>query len=244
MTNSTIDPDDRDRFDAVGTEWWDSEGPMKPLHLFTPVRIDFILEAISKAGLASPISATPLKGISALDIGCGGGLLCEPLARLGANMTGIDASSEAIRAATHHAETSGLSIDYHQTSSEELALSGKQYDLVYASEVIEHVADRPLFLNAMARLLRPGGVFVLTTINRTMPALAFAKFAMEYVVRIIPKGTHEFSKFVKPSELRSECAAVGLETNRITGFAPTPTGRFITTPVKAINYGISGQRKS
>ena len=201
MTNSTIDPDDRDRFDAVGTEWWDSNGPMKPLHLFTPVRIDFILEAISKAGLTNPDPTKPLEGISALDIGCGGGLLCEPLARLGADMTGIDASREAINAAKDHAETSGVSIDYHQTSSEALALSGKQYDLVYASEVIEHVADRALFLNAMATLLRPGGVFVLTTINRTIPALAFAKFAMEYVVRIIPKGTHEFTKFVKPSEL-------------------------------------------
>ena len=244
MTNSTIDPDDRDRFDAVGTEWWDSSGPMKPLHLFTPVRIDFIMEALSKAGLTNHNTAQPLTGLKALDIGCGGGLLCEPLARLGADMTGIDASSAAILAAREHASLSGLPITYEQSSSEDLARSDLQFDLVYASEVIEHVADRAVFLTAMAQLLRPGGVFVLTTINRTLPALAFAKFAMEYIVRVIPKGTHDFSKFIKPSELRSECAAVGLETDRTTGFAPTPTGRFITTSVTAINYGISGQRNS
>ena len=243
MTNSTIDPQDRDRFDAVGAQWWDTDGPMKPLHLFTPVRIDFILDALTKADLAHRDNAKPLTGLKALDIGCGGGLLCEPLARLGAEMTGIDASSEAILAASAHAKSQDLSITYQQISAEALAETGAQFDIVYASEVIEHVADRHLFLTSMATLLRPGGVFILTTINRTMPALAFAKFAMEYIVRIIPKGTHEFAKFVKPEELRSECAAVGLKTTRTSGFVPTPTGQFMSSRLTAINYGISGYRE-
>lgn len=247
MANSTIDPNDRDRFDAVGDAWWDSHGPMKPLHLFTPVRIDFILGAISRANITDKMTDhnknAPLTDLQILDIGCGGGLLCEPLARLGANMTGIDASSAAIAAAQTHSKDSELDISYQEISAEDLADTGALFDVVYASEVIEHVADRQLFLASMARLLKPGGVFVLTTINRSLPALAFAKFAMEYIVRIIPKGTHEFDKFVRPSELRKECETAGLIVDKTSGFVPTPTGGFTMAPLTAINYGVSGQHK-
>lgn len=242
--NSTIDPQDRDRFDAVGDSWWDSRGPMKPLHLFTPVRIDFIKSAIFRANIGNKTQTAPLEGLEILDIGCGGGLLCEPLARLGAKMMGIDASPAAIEAAKAHSKISNLSISYAEMSSENLAETGAQFDVVYASEVIEHVADRQLFLASMANLLKPGGVFILTTINRSLPALAFAKFAMEYVVQIIPKGTHDYHKFIRPAELRAECETAGLIVDTTSGFVPTPSGGFIQAPMTAINYGVSGVRTS
>lgn len=245
--NTTIDPEDRERFDALGEEWWSAEGPMKPLHLFTPVRIKFLLEALDEAGLASGPAEAPLTGVSILDIGCGGGLLCEPLARLGAHITGIDASAAAINAASAHAQTSGLDITYLNQPSEMLADSlaetGTCFDFVYSSEVIEHVSDQRLFLHAMARLVRPGGGFALTTINRSLPALALAKFAMEYVVKIIPKGTHDYHKFLRPAELRRLCHEAGLAVDHTIGFVPLPTGSFTMAPVTAINYGVRGRKR-
>ena len=245
--HTTIDPADRDRFDALGEEWWSADGPMKPLHLFTPVRIKFLLAALRDAGLASGPADAPLTGVSILDIGCGGGLLCEPLARLGGTITGIDASGAAINAASNHAEASGLDITYLNQPSEILAETvaetGAYFDFVYSSEVIEHVSDQRLFLQAMASLLRPGGGFALTTINRSLPALAFAKFAMEYVVKIIPKGTHDYRKFVRPDELRRLCDDVGLSVEQTSGFVPLPTGGFTIAPVTAINYGVRGTKR-
>lgn len=239
---TTIDPADRDRFDALGDEWWDTHGSMKWLHRFTPVRIEFILDAVRRAELTGPDANLPLAGLRVLDIGCGGGLLCEPLARVGADIVGIDASSEAIEAAKAHSVLSNLSAEYKNQTAEDLAATGAQFDMVYASEVIEHVSDRTLFLSSMAQLLRPGGVFVLTTINRSLPALVLAKFAMEYVLQAIPKGAHDFQKFVRPSEMRAECKAAGMIVDRTSGFVPTITGKFITAPLTAIGYGVSGVR--
>ena len=240
---TTIDPLEHEKFSKLAEEWWDPNGKFKTLHKFNPTRIAFIREKIINHFNISADEKKPFKNIKLLDIGCGGGLLCEPLARLGANMTGIDASSAAIAAARTHSKDSELDISYQEISAEDLADTGALFDVVYASEVIEHVADRQLFLASMARLLKPGGVFVLTTINRSLPALAFAKFAMEYIVRIIPKGTHEFDKFVRPSELRKECETAGLIVDKTSGFVPTPTGGFTMAPLTAINYGVSGQHK-
>ncbi|MGB2320343.1 MAG: bifunctional 2-polyprenyl-6-hydroxyphenol methylase/3-demethylubiquinol 3-O-methyltransferase UbiG, partial [Candidatus Puniceispirillum sp.] len=220
---STVDQKEIDTFAALSDKWWDMKGPMRPLHSFTPIRVDYITDAIRRIKGTLP-EQTPLQDLRILDIGCGGGLLAEPMARLGGIVTGIDVTSEAIDAARTHAKASGLDISYHCQSAEDLAASGATFDVIYASEVIEHVADRQVFVTAIADMLAEGGVVVLTTINRTLPAIAFAKYALEYIVRIVPAGTHDPNKFVKPAELRAEFAAVGLLLDDTTGFAPRPGG--------------------
>jgi 2-polyprenyl-6-hydroxyphenyl methylase/3-demethylubiquinone-9 3-methyltransferase len=181
-----------------------------------------------------------LAGLKILDIGCGGGLLAEPMARLGAEVTGIDVTAPAISAAKIHAESMQLAIDYQVITAEDLAPSGAKFDVIYASEVIEHVADRPLFIKAIATMLAPNGVVVITTINRSLPALVFAKFALEYIVRLVPAGTHDPRKFVRPAELRAEFAAAGIVLDDMTGFAPCPGGGFMPIGSLVINYAASG----
>ena len=235
---STVDQKEIDNFAALSDKWWDMKGPMRPLHSFTPVRVDYITDAIRRIKGTLP-DQNPMQNLRILDIGCGGGLLAEPMARLGGMVTGIDVTSEAIDAARTHATANGLDITYHCQSAEALAASGAKFDVIYASEVIEHVADRNVFVAAIADMLANDGVVVLTTINRTLPAIAFAKYALEYIVRIIPTGTHDPKKFVKPDELRSEFASVGILLDDATGFAPRPGG-FSRVASLVINYGISG----
>ena len=248
--SKTIDQNDIDRFDALAKQWWDENGPMKPLHLFTPVRLDYILRAIHNRGLAKKVTPPQnkntrkiLSGLKILDIGCGGGLLAEPLTRLGGALTGIDASSGAVAAATAHAKAEELTIDYRNLASEELAdKPGFQgyFDVIYASEVIEHVSDINSFASSIAQMLSPNGVVVITTINRTIPALLFAKFAAEYVLNLIPAGTHKFGKFVRPTELRSVFRASGILIDDVTGFVPSLKGGFSMSPLISVNYGASG----
>ena len=180
-----------------------------------------------------------------LDIGCGGGLLAEPMARLGGTVTGIDATPQAIDAARTHAAQSGLDIDYRCVTAEALAETGAVFDVIYASEVIEHVTDRRLFAASIAAMLAPGGTVVITTINRTLASLALAKVALEYIFRLVPAGTHDPARFVKPSELRAEFAASGIVLDDMTGFAPRPARRigangFFRTASLAVNYAASG----
>ena len=237
---TTADQTEIDNFAALSNQWWDQKGPMAPLHAFTPVRIDYILQSI---GRFFPIKTGPkpsLAGLKILDIGCGGGLLAEPMARLGAEVTGIDVTAPAISAAKIHAESMQLAIDYQVITAEDLAASCAKFDVIYASEVIEHVADRPLFVKAIATMLAPNGVVVITTINRSLPALVFAKFALEYIVRLVPAGTHDPRKFVRPAELRAEFAAAGIVLDDMTGFAPCPGGGFMPIGSLAINYAASG----
>ena len=215
---------------------------MAPLHAFAPVRIDYILDSVRRIGTSRD---DRLDGVRILDIGCGGGILAEPIARLGGQVTGIDATPQAIEAATAHATATGLTIDYRCTTAEALAESGAQYDLVYASEVIEHVTDRRLFAAAIAAMLAPGGTVVITTINRTLAAFALAKVALEYVLRTVPAGTHDPARFVRPAELRDEFAGAGIMLDDMTGFAPLPARRiggngFIRVGSLAVNYGASG----
>ena len=245
MSQTTIDADDIDRFDRQADQWWNPDGPMKPLHLFTPVRLDYILTIARRAGLSGPAGhAAPLDGRLVLDVGCGGGLLAEPLARLGAQMTAIDASIGAITAAQHHADAQGLAINYHHMPVEDLAarpdMAGR-FDIIYASEIIEHVSDRHTFLRSIAQLLSPEGVVVFTTISKTVPALMLAKFAAEYVLNLVPRGTHQFDKFIRPEQLSRECEAAGMLVDDVTGFVPTPGGGFRFSSVTAVNYGASGQ---
>ncbi|MGC6440092.1 MAG: bifunctional 2-polyprenyl-6-hydroxyphenol methylase/3-demethylubiquinol 3-O-methyltransferase UbiG [Candidatus Puniceispirillaceae bacterium] len=255
---TTLDEGDRARFEALGAEWWKPNGPMKPLHLFAPVRLSFFQKAILRAGLISPdqkaelsskpLAYKPLEGLHVLDIGCGGGILAEPMARLGAKVTGLDGSAAAIESARAHAKSQNLEITYRNQTSEELVDEVEKngaplFDVVYASEVIEHVADRRLFLCSMAKLLKPGGVAILTTINRNLASFAFAKMAAEYLLRLVPPGTHNASQFVKPEELRAEAGAAGLDLDYLTGFVPLPDGRFKMAPITAVNYGIAGQKR-
>jgi len=238
-TETTIDREDISRFDAVAERWWDMNGPMRPLHLFTPVRIDYLLKAARTRNHAG------LKGLKVLDIGCGGGLLAEPVARLGGRVTAIDASSGAIDAAKRHAELNELEITYLNCASEDLASDKAyqgQFDLVYSSEVIEHVSDRRRFLADIEALMADEGRFMLTTINQSLPALFTVKLAAEYLLRVIPKGTHQYDKFITPEVLRSECAEAGLVTEDVTGFTPTLSGGFRMSSVTAVNYGIFGGR--
>lgn len=255
MSNSTfsasdpasVDAADVARFDQLAAQWWDDTGAMKPLHQFTPVRIKYIVNSIRRAGLSnSPSSPHPLSGLKMLDVGCGGGLLAEPLVRLGAEMTAIDASKGAIHAAQIHAKSQGLVIDYQNMSSEELlAQAGNvgRFDLVYASEVIEHVNDRHSFLSTLAQLVRPQGLVIITTINKSVPALLGAKFAAEYLLKIVPPGTHEFSKFISPHQLVAEAAEHDINIENITGFVPRLSGGFRCSSVTAINYGVCGRRR-
>lgn len=237
---TTADQTEIDNFAALSDQWWDQKGPMAPLHAFTPVRIDYILQSIGRFFPIKTGAKPSLAGLKILDIGCGGGLLAEPMARLGAEVTGIDVTAPAISAAKIHAESMQLAIDYQVITAEDLAASCAKFDVIYASEVIEHVADRPLFVKAIATMLAPNGVVVITTINRSLPALVFAKFALEYIVRLVPAGTHDPRKFVRPAELRAEFAAAGIVLDDMTGFAPCPGGGFMPIGSLAINYAASG----
>ncbi|MEX0503234.1 bifunctional 2-polyprenyl-6-hydroxyphenol methylase/3-demethylubiquinol 3-O-methyltransferase UbiG [Alphaproteobacteria bacterium LSUCC0719] len=240
--NTTADQKEIDNFAAMSAHWWDERGPMAPLHAFAPVRIDYILDSARRIGTTAD---GRLDGVRILDIGCGGGILAEPMARLGGQVTGIDATPEAIEAAKAHAMTAGLAIDYRCTTAEALAESGPTFDLIYASEVIEHVTDRHLFAASIAAMLAPGGTVVITTINRTLASFALAKVALEYVLRTVPAGTHDPSRFVRPAELRAEFAAAGIQLDDMTGFAPLPARRvggngFIRIGNLAVNYAASG----
>jgi 2-polyprenyl-6-hydroxyphenyl methylase/3-demethylubiquinone-9 3-methyltransferase len=241
---TTADQREIDNFAALSDQWWDPAGPMAPLHAFTPIRIDYILANIERfwpvAARAEASRAQPLTGLRILDIGCGGGLLAEPMARLGGSVTGTDITEAAITAAALHASQNGLDIEYQCCTAETLASSGARFDVIYASEVIEHVADRALFIEAIARMLQPQGVVIITTINRSLPALLLAKFALEYIVRLVPAGTHDPRKFVRPAELRAEFAAAGIMLDDITGLAPRVSGGFRQTGSLAINYAASG----
>ena len=239
-SNSTIDLEDIERFEKLSRDWWNPEGPLKSLHQFTPIRIEYIKSSIKRHQKGNWESSKPLANIRILDIGCGGGLLAEPMARLGGIILGIDGSSLAIDSARLHANTSMLNITYAATTAEELAITDSQFDVVYASEVIEHVSDRALFLNSIRRLLAPDGVVIFTTINRTLASLALAKFAAESVLKIIPKGTHDFDKFVKPSELQNEALKAGIIIDDVTGFKPLLDGRFKFSSIVSVNYGASG----
>ena len=237
---TTADQTEIDNFAALSNQWWDQKGPMAPLHAFTPVRIDYTLRAIGRFFPIKTGVKPSLVGLKILDIGCGGGLLAEPMARLGAEVTGIDVTAPAITAARTHAESMQLAIDYQVITAEDLAASGAKFDVIYASEVIEHVANRPLFIKAIATMLAPNGVVVITTINRSLPALIFAKLALEYIVRLVPAGTHDPRKFVRPAELRAEFAAAGIVLDDMTGFIPCLNGGFTPIGSLAINYAASG----
>ncbi|MEL0090305.1 MAG: bifunctional 2-polyprenyl-6-hydroxyphenol methylase/3-demethylubiquinol 3-O-methyltransferase UbiG [Rhodospirillales bacterium] len=212
----SIDPREAEQFAALADQWWDPDGAFRPLHRLGPVRMGFIADMVS-AHLGRPRGIGQLDGLQALDVGCGGGLATEPLARLGAQTLGIDVTNKNIEAAKSHAESSGLKIDYELDTAENLASKNRTFDLVIALEVVEHVPEPDVFLRAIATLTRPGGLLITSTINRTPKALLLAKFTAEYVVRWLPRGTHNWRKFLKPSELARPLREEGLIVHKPEG---------------------------
>ncbi len=213
-----------ENFTTLADQWWDEQGPMKPLHGLGPVRLPILKRWIGD-----------LKGKKVLDVGCGGGLICEPLARMGAKVTGIDAGAENIAIARDHAKHSGLKIDYHATTAEDFK---GQFDAVLALEIIEHVDDPDLFVESLARLTRPGGVIIISTLNRNLKSLALAKVAAEYILGWVPRGTHDWKKFKKPSEVAAWLNAHGARVTDMTGLMFDPLrGAFVENPKDIdVNY--------
>jgi len=198
----SVDPAEVARFSAVAAQWWDPKGKFAPLHKFNPIRLGFIRDQALQRFALDGASATPFEGLRLLDIGCGGGLLSEPMSRLGFAVTGVDASARNIGVASAHAESLGLSIDYRCTTAEALLEGGEAlFDVILNMEVIEHVADPRAYLIDCARLLKPGGLMIVATLNRTLKALAFAKIGAEYVLGWLPRGAHDWSKFLKPEQI-------------------------------------------
>ncbi|HTZ76859.1 MAG TPA: bifunctional 2-polyprenyl-6-hydroxyphenol methylase/3-demethylubiquinol 3-O-methyltransferase UbiG [Stellaceae bacterium] len=213
----TIDREEIERFSALAATWWDPRGSMAPLHKLNPARLQFLRDALAGHFGRDPKSLTPFEGLRLLDIGCGGGLIAEPLARLGATVTAIDAAEANIAVARAHATTSGLRIDYRVAPAEELAAAGERYDAVLALEVVEHVADLDAFLAAAAALIRPGGIFLGSTLNRTPKSFLMAIVGAEYVLGWLPRGTHRWDRFLKPSEFAAGLRRQGLQMELLRG---------------------------
>jgi len=212
MSTSTVDEAEVARFSALAETWWDPRGKMAVLHKFNPVRLAYIRDATCKRFERNPKQRDCLKDLRILDIGCGGGILSEPLARLGATVTGADPAEKNIAVAKLHAEQSGVAVDYRATTAEALADTGERFDIVLAMEVVEHVADMKLFVARCAEMVKPGGLMIAATINRTLKSFALAIVGAEYVLRWLPRGTHQWDKFVTPDELEIAMERAGLRS--------------------------------
>ncbi len=221
-TISTIDAEEIAKFSAMAAEWWDPSGKFKPLHKFNPTRLAYIREHVCRHFSRDMQAQTPFDGLALLDIGCGGGLLSEPMARLGAQVTGADASDANIKTASLHAAQSGLDIDYRPITAEALAAEGARFDIILNMEVIEHVAAPPAFMQHCAALLNPGGIMFLATLNRTLKSFALAIVGAEYVLGWLPRGTHDWHKFITPDELDQMANAAGLAITTSTGVSYNP----------------------
>ncbi|MCB1516703.1 MAG: bifunctional 2-polyprenyl-6-hydroxyphenol methylase/3-demethylubiquinol 3-O-methyltransferase UbiG [Hyphomicrobiaceae bacterium] len=221
-TQTTINQAELDKFTAMAEQWWDPTGKFKPLHKFNPVRLAYIREVALEHFDRDGTKRRPFEGLSMIDIGCGGGLLCEPMTRLGFDVTGIDAAARNIGIASVHAEQSGLDVDYRATTAEDMVREGRQYDMVLNMEVVEHVDNVPFFLKSCAALVKPGGLLLTATINRTARAFALAIVGAEYVLNWLPKGTHSYAKFLAPEEIASMLKREGLEVKDKCGVTFSP----------------------
>jgi len=240
---TTIDQAEVDRFAALAAEWWDPKGKFKPLHKFNPVRLAYIRDQVAARFGRDPQSARPFEGLRFLDIGCGGGLLCEPMARLGATVVGVDPAERNIEVARLHAAQSGLSIDYRAATAEELADAGEKFDVVLNMEVVEHVADVDLFVARTAEMVQPGGLMFVATINRTLKALGLAILGAEYVLRWLPRGTHQYEKLVRPAELEAALTQAGLTVIDRTGVTYNPlSDRWSRSKDMDVNYMVMAER--
>ena len=239
MTNlaASVDKDDIARFSAIAAEWWDPQGKFAPLHKFNPTRLAFIRETVIRHFSLDTDQKAPFSGLKLLDIGCGGGLLCEPMARLGAEVLGADAGEANIKTASVHAAEQDLSIEYRATTAEALAAEGAQFDIVLNMEVVEHVADVPSFMAACATMVRPGGLMICATLNRSLKAFALAIVGAEYVLGWVPRGTHNWQQFITPAELFKALEKTGLRVIEETGVTYNPlSGRWTLSRDMDINY--------
>jgi 2-polyprenyl-6-hydroxyphenyl methylase / 3-demethylubiquinone-9 3-methyltransferase len=243
LAAATVDAAEVDRFSRLAGEWWDPRGKMAVLHTFNPVRIAWIRDAACRRFGRNASRPPCLDGLRILDIGCGGGLLCEPLARLGAGMVGADPAANNINAARLHAERGGLAIDYRVTTAEALAEAGERFDVVLAMEVVEHVADVPLFVRSCAGMVRPGGLMIAATLNRTLKSFALAIVGAEYVLGWLPRGTHRWDKFLRPQELKEAMCRTGLAVTNETGVIYNPlTDQWRLSSDMDVNYMVTAEK--
>lgn len=238
-----VDREEVARFDALAATWWDESGPMRVLHRFNPVRLATIRDALCRHHGRDPDVPFALEGLSICDVGCGGGVLSEPLARLGATVTGLDPASQNLAVARAHAEASGVSVDYRAQTIEQVVAAGETFDAVLIMEVVEHVSDMPAFVRTACAAVKPGGLLFAATLNRTMRSFALAIVGAEYVLGWLPKGTHDWDKFVKPDELSAAIRAGGLDVGEISGVVYNPlTDGWRISRDTAVNYMLSAAR--
>ena len=240
----TVDRSEIDRFAAQSADWWDPAGSFRPLHRLNPARIEVIRRELISHFYRGPHSLRPFEGLTLLDIGCGGGLVAEPMARLGFAVTGIDAGAETVGVARAHAEASGLAIDYRVATADSPAQAGERFDAVLALEIVEHVPDRDRFLAGLGSLVEPGGIFIGATMNRTAPSFALAILGAEYILGWLPRGTHDWNRFVRPSEFVLALRRGGLAATRLTGLTyDLRSGRWAATDNLSVNYMVAAVRR-
>ena len=239
----SLDPSEVAKFSAMAAEWWNPKGKFGVLHVFNPVRLQFIKEQVTARLARDPLEREPFRGLRFLDIGCGGGLLTEPMARLGASITGVDPSEKNIKTASVHAQEMGLEIDYRVGTAEDLAAAGEQFDVILNMEVIEHVADPQAFTRTCASMLKPGGLMFVATLNRTLKSFGLAIVGAEYVLGWLPKGTHQWEKFITPAELKGWLAENGLSTREELGVTYSPfTRQWKVSRDMDVNYMLVAQK--
>ena len=241
---SSIDPAEVAKFQAMSQEWWDPQGKFKPLHMLNPTRLDYVTTQIAAQFGRDRDAALLFEGLTVLDIGCGGGLMSEPLARLGATVTGADAAPENTAIAAPHAKEQGLDIDYRATTSEALAAEGHSYDIVMALEIVEHVADPAEFIATCRDLVKPGGMLIQSTLNRTMRSFGAAIIGAEWVMRWLPKGTHDWNRFITPDELAAMTQATGMQVVDRCGMVFNPLGFSWSLSHRdlSVNYALTALR--
>ena len=241
---TSIDPAEIAKFEAMAAEWWDPKGKFRPLHLMNPVRLDYIATQIAAEFGRDRRSLRPFDGLRVLDIGCGGGLVAEPMARLGADVVGADAAEGNIAVARVHAQGQGLAIDYRATTAEALVVEGQRFNVVLALEIVEHVADPGAFVATCRDLLRPGGLLILSTLNRTARSFGAAILGAEWILRWLPRGTHDWSRFITPEELAGMAAGAGLAVADRRGmvFNPISFGWSLSDRDLSVNYILTARR--